>query len=363
MIPPFHMLKINGKSYTTNDLAEISRERLKFELPGWEKDIYRFLLQWLNPHDYIEVETSGSTGKPKNIRLKKDWMVHSAQTTSMFFGLSSNNKGLLCLPTNHIAGQMMIVRAFVTGLDLLTAEPTANPFRKIKEHVDFVAITPYQLHHGYHSLSKFSEKTAVIVGGADVPAGLANKVQDLRPKIYGTYGMTETCSHVALRKINGDGASDFFTVLSGIEVSSDERDCLVIDAPLLSPHVLYTNDVVELKNEKEFKWLGRWDNIINSGGIKVSPENIENKLTSYLKRQVVISSLPDERLGEKIVLVTEKKDDDNSSAGKDKIMEATRRLIKPYQRPKKVFMLNSIPKTPTGKPDRLRLKKIIEEGE
>jgi O-succinylbenzoic acid--CoA ligase len=358
MIPPFHTLKINGQSYTTNDLAEISRERLNFDLPDWEKDIYRFLLQWLNHHDYIEVRTSGSTGRPKKIRLMKDWMVHSAQTTSMYFGLSSNNKGLLCLPTSHIAGQMMIVRAFVAGLDLLTVEPSANPFEKLKQHVDFVAITPYQLHHGYQSLSKLSEKTSVIVGGADVPADLADKTQNLRPKIYGSYGMTETCSHIALRKINGEGASDFYSVLSDIEISTDERDCLVIEAPLLSKHTLYTNDVVELRNEKEFKWLGRWDNIINSGGIKVSPENLENMLTGYLHRLVVISSLPDERLGEKIVLVTEKNEID-SPANKDKIMEATRRLIKPYQRPKKILVLDTIPKTPTGKPDRRRIKELI----
>lgn len=296
-------ITLNNQTYTSSDLHQIPNNT------PWQQTIVNFLQDWFDEKDTIIVQTSGSTGTPKAYELKKQSMVNSARMTNEFFDLDKSKTALLCMPTTYIAGKMMLVRAMVGGYNLLTVEPKANPFEHIKQGIDFVAVTPYQLQtvldngdtiQTRHALSQPIRN--IIVGGAPVSQSLENLSKDIPSNIYETYGMTETCSHIALRKLNTENA---FTILKGISIFQDDRDCLIISTPELTEEELHTNDIVEIIDETHFRWLGRIDYVINSGGVKIHPELVERKLESLIPQRYFISSLPDEKLGEQVVLVVE----------------------------------------------------------
>jgi len=295
-------IKLNGDIYNRQNLGELFFQSESDD--SWRNTIYHFLMEWFDEKDYILAQTSGSTGKPKSIRLQKKSIVNSALMTNRFFGLTPKNTALLCLPASYIAGKMMLVRALVGGFNLLTVAPVANPFEGMNTSIDFTAITPYQLQHSAITLH---HKTVgkIIVGGSPVTHQLQLLAQTIPAELYETYGMTETCSHIALRRINGNEQSDFFTILEGISIRQDERGCLAVRAPHLLGTEIVTNDVVEMIDERSFRWLGRADSTINSGGIKIHPEQVEKKLQKLILHNFFISSLPDENLGEKVVLVIE----------------------------------------------------------
>ncbi|NJO69250.1 MAG: AMP-dependent synthetase [Bacteroidetes bacterium] len=199
---------------------------------------------------------------------------------------------------------MMIIRAMVSGCNLLAVKPSANPFNNVKSEIDFAAITPYQFIHSYHTVRDLPIRK-IIIGGSQVSLHLQKLMEELQTEMFETYGMTETCSHIALRRLNGKGATDFFELLPGISIGQDQRNCLVIKAPLLTPSELVTNDVVEIADENHFRWLGRFDHVINTGGIKVFPEQIERKLEPFINRRFFVGALPDAQLNEKVVLIIE----------------------------------------------------------
>jgi len=296
---------LNGICYSKDEIANIPATET------WQQVIVDFLLAWFDNNDFVTVQTSGSTGTPKNYQLKKQSMINSARMTNELFGLDNSNVALLCMPASYIAGKMMLVRAIVGGFNLLTVEPSTSPFKNIKQDIDFTAVTPYQMQcildtvipeETRHALSLPITIKNIIVGGAPVSQSLENQCKDLSANIYETYGMTETCSHIALRKLNAENA---FTVLKGVNISQDDRDCLVISAPHLTDVELHTNDTVEIIDDHHFRWLGRVDYVINSGGVKIHPELVERKLESLITQRYFISSLPDEKLGQKVVLVIE----------------------------------------------------------
>ncbi|MEI6555376.1 MAG: AMP-binding protein [Paludibacter sp.] len=293
---------LNGKGYNRTNL-----ENLHFaDEPedSWRNAIYHFLVNWFDDSDSIITHTSGSTGKPKEIRLRKAAMINSAGMTNYFFGLNADSTALLCMPASYIAGKMMLVRALVGGFYLIAVEPKANPFENLNQQVDFTAITPYQLFHSVESLkSGFIRK--VIVGGSPVTSKLEQLVEEIHAEIYETYGMTETYSHIALRRINGKEKSDYFTVLNGVEIHQTKHGCLAVYAPHLSENELITNDIVDLKDSKSFRWLGRIDSVINSGGIKIHPEQVEKKLEKVILSNFFITSVPDHFLENKVVLIIE----------------------------------------------------------
>jgi o-succinylbenzoate---CoA ligase len=204
------------------------------DIPSWERDIYEFLSHWYDKNDHIVVHTSGSTGDPKPIKIKKSWMRYSAITTCNYFGLQSDSKALLCLPAAFIAGKMMIVRALEVKFDLYVCEPTGNPFKDITEKIDFAAVTPFQLYQSLDTLHNNSIVKTLIVGGGEIPATLEAQVRDLPVEIFATYGMTETSSHVALRKVNGTNPEHAFRVIgvqrsqqmSAIALSFAIQNCL-----------------------------------------------------------------------------------------------------------------------------------------
>ena len=264
-----NQFKLNGFHLDREDLCRVAYSFIK-EGEDFEKPVGDFLLDWFDSKDYIEMFTSGSTGKPKTVVVKKQAMVNSAIATGDFFDLKPGNSALQCLPVKYVAGKMMLVRAMILGLDLEFVAPSSHPMRNNEIDFDFVAMVPLQAQNSIQELKKVKK---LIIGGAAVNKTLEKQLLKLKTEVYETYGMTETITHIAARKL-GEKA---FTVLPDVTVSYDDRNCLVIHAPKISDEVIITNDIVELVNENQFIFLGRIDNMINSGGIKLIPEQIENK--------------------------------------------------------------------------------------
>jgi O-succinylbenzoic acid--CoA ligase len=310
------------------------------------ENMVAFLKSWFDNNDYIEVLTSGSTGKPKIIKLQKQSMMNSASMTCRYFNLNEESSALLCLPADYIAGKMMIVRAFVSGFNLLAVKPSSDPFQNLNAIIDFTAITPFQFINSYQSLQETPVKK-IIVGGSQVSLHLQKLMESLKVEIYETYGMTETCSHVALRKLNGNNASEYFEILQDIEISHDQRNCLLIKAPLLTSEQLVTNDVVEIIDMQHFKWLGRFDNVINSGGVKIFPEQVEKKIEPFIDNRFFIGTLPDKELNQKVVLLIEGQPLDQVQ--EEILNQQMSSVLGRYEKPRQILYLPAFEVSSSGK--------------
>ena len=314
--------------------------------------IVLFLKNWFSDSKFMKVQTSGSTGTPKILDVEKDKMLNSAKMTCDFLGLKEGNTALLCLPTEYISGKMMLVRAIERRMKLLIQTPSLFPLENITEEIDFCAMTPLQVQN---SLDKIHYIKKLIIGGASISESLKQQLIQKNPqtKIYETYGMSETLSHIALKSILPK-REEYFRVLDGVKISQDQRGCLVIDAPQLNNKILVTNDLIELKNKRKFKFLGRIDNIINSGGIKISPESLEDWIKKFIPNELVLIGIPDINLGEKLVLVLEGEEGLNL---KSHILQLP--FEKKYLKPKEIIFIEKIPRTPNNKIDRLGLKNLL----
>ncbi len=351
----YNSIRLNGVKYSGKDLFMVSTETIHNEnAPEWLKDIHRFILEWINDSDEIKAQTSGSTGKPKSICLKKFHMIASARKTIEFFNLKEHHSALLCLSANYIAGKMMVVRAFVGGFNLLLQEPVGNPLAYIDKKVDFAALVPLQVSNSVDDINSGLKVGNIIIGGGAVSGELADKIKNAKSICYETYGMTETVSHVAIRRLG----EDFFSAMPNVSFNQDERNCLLIDASDVADCKLITNDIVELISDKVFKWLGRYDNIINTGGVKVVPEEIEKKLSSEIKHDFFISSIPDEKLGEKMVLVISSQVKYNVNS----ILSAFSVLNK-YERPRNICLINNFPYSDNNKIQRTVLRKYLQSSQ
>ncbi|KLT71463.1 AMP-binding protein [Flavobacterium sp. ABG] len=289
--------RLNGYHLNGKDLSRIGYSYIK-EGDVYEQAIGEFLLDWFDDKDYIETKTSGTTGLPKLLRLEKRAMIQSALATGDFFDLNPGDKALLCLPVQFIAGKMMLVRSFILGLNLDVVSPSVAPLGLRKERYDFVAMVPLQVQNSIEELKNVKK---LIIGGAKIDTVLEEKLLPLKTEIYETYGMTETITHIAAKRV-GEAA---FSILPNVKIAKDDRDCLVISVPAVSDQPIVTNDLIELVNENQFVFLGRIDNVINSGGVKLIPEQIETKLTGKIANRFFVTSLPDSVLGEKLILVIE----------------------------------------------------------
>lgn len=307
-----------------------------------EQDFSRFVLNWFDNQSYVEVQTSGTTGKPKRIKVEKQAMVHSAVATGVFFDLKAGNKALCCLPVKYIAGKMMLVRAFVLGLDLDFAEPSSHPLDQNYSDYDFAAMVPLQVEN---SLAQLHQVKKLIIGGAQVSPSLEEKLIQNPCQSYETYSMTETVTHIAAKRV-GEKA---FTILPNVTISQDDRQCLVISAPNLNVENIVTNDIVALISENQFCWLGRYDNVINSGGIKLIPEQIEEKLSHTITNRFFVAGVADERLGQKLILVIE----GNPHVLEEELFSA----LGTYEKPKAIHFVLKFEETETGK---IKRKEIIE---
>lgn len=317
--------------------------------------VAQFLKEWFSDIPTVQVQTSGSTGIPKVFEIEKKRMVNSAKMTCDFLGLKQGDTALLCLPTEYISGKMMLVRAIERQMKIIIQKSTLSPLEDLEEEVSFCAMTPLQVEH---SLDKIHWIKNLIIGGASVSQSLKIKMREslasrvlflASQNIYETYGMSETLSHIALKSIFPK-EEDYFKILGSVEISQDERECLVINAPQLSSQKLVTNDLVELKNEKEFKFLGRVDHVINSGGVKIFPESLEGWLKQYIHNELVFVGLPDEVLGQKLVLVIEGEETSHL-----KLLISNLKFEKSYFRPKEIIFVKKIPRTPNDKVNRLGL--------
>ena len=344
--------KFNGLEFETSEEIVVFAKQLKHKGAKHEVAIAKFIVKWFNDKPYIKVKTSGSTGAPKKIKLLKTNMVQSAFATGVYFNLGTNNTALLCLSAKYIAGKMMLVRALTMGWDLHVVAPDKDAITQYDNTYDFAAMVPYQVYHTLNSLDKIKK---LIIGGGVIDPDLEAKLQTKSTQVYATYGMTETITHVALRRVNGENKTNVYTALANVKFDVDSRGCLVIDAPSLGNLHLVTNDVVTLLDAKSFEWLGRYDNVINSGGVKLYPEKIEQQLRDFIKVPFIISSLQDPALGEQLILVLELDDPKKVAAYRDMITE-----LDPYHRPKKIFTLSKFPVTDTGKIKRNGIKSLLK---
>lgn len=356
MIPKFNKVhnrfKFNGLSFNYDDLKEVAYNLIK-EGVSYEKVTGNFLIDWLNKDDFLYVVTSGSTGQPKTIKLSKQAMVHSAIATGDFFGLEPGDTALHCLPSHFIAGKMMFVRALVLGLEIDFVEPSAHPIFDYEKKYDFCAMIPLQLKHIINYTQNIK---TIIVGGSKVTKPLQEKIKVNTSMFFETYGMTETVTHVAVRQLQSKAADGeiYFKALEHISFKQDDRNCLVIHAPKLLKVDVVTNDIVDLKSETSFNLLGRFDNVINSGGVKLFPEQIEEKLQPIIDERFIIASEEDATLGEKLILIVENPRDSAESIGNR--IKYLKGLTK-FEVPKEIYTIDKFKETVNGK---IQRKKTVK---
>ncbi len=319
-----------------------------------------FYKEWNNPSDKMLVHTSGSTGKPKPIWVEKSRMEASARITCDFLGLQEGDTALLCMSLDFIAGKMMVVRSLVRGLELIVSSPSGHPLSDEKwqetgmNEITFAAMVPLQV---YNSLQVPEERERLmrikhlIIGGGAIDDELAQALKTFPNAVWSTYGMTETLSHIALRRLSGNDSSYWYTPFPSVNISLDHDGCLVIDAPLVCPEILKTNDIAEIQNG-QFRILGRKDNVIVSGGIKIQIEEVERILKQYVKNPFLITKRKDNKFGEIVVLLTT----DNT----DEAKAICERVLPKYWQPRAYLSIKEIPSTPTGKPARKEAERIAE---
>lgn len=336
--------KLNGHHLDRDDLCRVAYSFIK-DGDDFEKPVGDFLLDWFDNKDYMALQTSGTTGSPKNLIVSKQAMANSAIATGDYFKLSPGDTVLNCLPVRYIAGKLMFIRAFILGLDMDFVAPSSNPLLRCSKTYDFCAMVPLQ---AQSSIDKLHFVKKLIIGGAPISKKLAAELLKITTTVYETYGMTETVTHIAIKRIS----EPFFEAMPNVTLSVDERSCLVIDAPNILQEKVITNDIVALESPKQFKWLGRYDNMINSGGIKFLPEAIEKKLASKIDRRYFISSQPDEILNEKIILIIE----GEPFEIEDKIFKK----LDKFEIPKNIYFLPKFKETHNGKIIRNETKALLE---
>ena len=310
-----------------------------------------FFSEWNNDSLFVHVQTSGSTGAPKPMLAEKRRMLASARITNDFLGLREGDAALLCMSLDYIAGKMMVVRSIERGLKLLTVEPSGHPLNHSQLaiddcQIDFAAMVPLQV---YNTLQVPEERKRLlqirhlIIGGGAIDEALGAELKNFPNVVWSTYGMTETLSHIALRRLSGPEASDWYIPFPSVKVSLSEDGCLVIDAPEVCPERLVTNDIAEI-SPQGFRILGRKDNVICSGGIKIQIEEVESRLRPFLRVPYLISKRPDPKFGEVSVLLTE--------GSIDEARQICERILPKYYLPRHYLHVDRIPLTETGKPAR-----------
>lgn len=332
-----------------------------------------FLQEWNSPSETLLVHTSGSTGKPKPMWVEKQRMLNSAHITCDFLGLRPGDSALLCMSLDYIAGKMMVVRSIERKLRLFSVKPSGHPLsdeslaKMVEMDFDFVAMVPMQVYNTLQvpqERERLSRIKHLIIGGGAIDDALAEELRSLPGAVWSTYGMTETLSHIALRRLNGEEASEWYQPFDSVGLSLNNDGCLVIDAPLVCSEPLVTNDIAEIKQQETsshssdassslktssphvlFRIKGRKDNVICSGGIKIQIEEVENLLRQHLDAPFLLAKKKDEKFGEIAVLVTESGDLEGVEA-------ICRQVLPKYWVPRQYLHFDQLPMTETGKPKR-----------
>jgi len=378
-------LVVAGQRYDEQQLLAFDAAQAESALSENARATLQFAHDWLAGGERFTLHTSGSTGEPKPIKLTRSQMEASARATGAALGLHSGQRALVCLPTRYVAGRMMLVRGFVLGLETVVVEPASDPFAELPPTLqsdwqpDFTAFVPLQMQTLLAAAmsapadSCFGDETerafryrrlldgmqAILLGGGPLDEETQRQVQQLAAPIYHTYAMTETATHIALRRLNGPRATDAFVPLPGVELALDARGCLAIRGAVTNEAWVQTNDLVELRADGSFVWLGRADNVINSGGVKVQAEQVEAAVTTlqnsrpdlaWSGRRLAVTGLPDERLGQVVTLVLE--GPPLTAAQEGEIAAVLRAHLDRFATPRRFAYLSQLPLTPTGKIDR-----------
>lgn len=344
------IIHVNNYKLTAKQVTE--RDYDSETIPEIVALALEFITDWLSGQQLFEIKTSGSTGKPKVVSISRRQMSLSAQNTIMALNIVAKDTALVAMNTKFIGGKMMIVRALESGMDMIILEPSSNPLHKLpgELRVDFTALVPLQLKEILENdPEKLNEIKYILIGGAPLLPDLEVKIKDLKPAIYQTFGMTETVSHIALRCLNGVNVSDLYTAFENISLSQDERGCLIIKSEITNNQEIITNDIVEIINPKQFRWIGRIDNVINSGGIKIQIEELEQQLSVLLDKNLrfFVYGIPDKKLGEKVALLIES--EPMSADLHEKILVSLKGIKQKYYRPREVLYLPRFIYSETGK--------------
>lgn len=312
--------------------------------------IEAFLKEWSNA-DSFSVNTSGSTGSPKTITIKCEHAEASARKTLDYLDLKEGSTALLCLSPETIAGKMMLIRSFIGGLKLIVVDVSSSPLKSIldKELIDFAAMVPLQVTSSLDDeKQKLQNIQNLIIGGAPIQSKLEKEIIEAQLNAFQTFGMTETISHIALRRI--DGSAPVFKAVSNTTFSQGIEDNLIIHSADIGVNSLETNDIIELIDQCSFRWVGRKDHVINTGGVKVFPEQIESKIKT--SQNIFVSSIPDEKLGQQVILCVEGNSFDQGLLG-----GLTR-----FERPKCIYYFKAFSYTASNKINRLQTMNRISDA-
>lgn len=350
-------LLLEGKEYAPEDISRLVAEGAGNCPPAlW--DLYLFLNEWFDASPIITVHTSGSTGVPKELVVRKDRMMQSARLTCEFLNLQAGDTALLCMNLRYIGAMMMVVRSLVAGLNLVVRPASGHPLSDVEVPLKFAAMVPLQVYNTLRvpaERKRLEHTDILIIGGGAVDDSLEAELKTIPIAAYSTYGMTETLSHIALRRLNGEAASKCYYPFPSVELSLSAENTLIVKAPLICDDVLQTNDIACLCSDGGFTIAGRKDNVINSGGIKIQAEEMENRLQPFIPVPFAVTAVPDPRLGQALTLLI---------AGKPDIKELENKLqavLETYYRPKHIFITELIPQTENGKIDRTGCRILAQQ--
>ena len=350
-------LLLEGKEYAPEDISRLVAEGAGNCPPAlW--DLYLFLNEWFDASPVITVHTSGSTGVPKELVVRKDRMMQSARLTCEFLNLQAGDTALLCMNLRYIGAMMMVVRSLVAGLNLVVRPASGHPLSDVEVPLKFAAMVPLQVYNTLRvpaERKRLEHTDILIIGGGAVDDSLEAELKTIPIAAYSTYGMTETLSHIALRRLNGEAASKCYYPFPSVELSLSAENTLIVKAPLICDDVLQTNDIACLCSDGGFTIAGRKDNVINSGGIKIQAEEMENRLQPFIPVPFAVTAVPDPRLGQALTLLI---------AAKPDIKELENKLqavLETYYRPKHIFITELIPQTENGKIDRTGCRILAQQ--
>lgn len=350
-------LLLEGKEYAPEDISRLVAEGAGNCPPAlW--DLYLFLNEWFDASPVVTVHTSGSTGVPKELVVRKDRMMQSARLTCEFLNLQAGDTALLCMNLRYIGAMMMVVRSLVAGLNLVVRPASGHPLSDVEVPLKFAAMVPLQVYNTLRvpaERKRLEHTDILIIGGGAVDDSLEAELKTIPIAAYSTYGMTETLSHIALRRLNGEAASKCYYPFPSVELSLSAENTLIVKAPLICDDVLQTNDIACLCSDGGFTIAGRKDNVINSGGIKIQAEEMENRLQPFIPVPFAVTAVPDPCLGQALTLLI---------AGKPDIKELENKLqamLETYYRPKHIFITELIPQTENGKIDRTGCRILAQQ--
>ena len=352
--------RIDGIAYDREQLADLCRRAAcDSDVPVWKREVFRFIHLFLEgAAGTIRQQSSGTTGEPVWHGLEKTAMITSAGRTIRFFDLHPGDRALLCLPVEYIAGKMMVVRALTAGLDLVLAEPSGRPLEGIKGEFSFAAMVPLQLFESLQNRDNLAAIEKLLVGGGELHPSIRAELSRIeKPDVYESFAMSETCSHFAVRRISGPSPDPAFLTMEGAEIAMDDRGCLVVDVAGVTKGPVVTNDLVEILGPgKGFRWLGRIDNLINTGGIKVFPEVLEERIGKLLSAPCMVIPRPDRKLGQKLILLVEWPDPEAPVNSWSKLLG---KELAAHETPKEFYPVREIPRNASFKPDRKAAQGLI----